>query len=227
MILGNLDSMGFVSIIPIIIAIALCFTVKDVVISLSVACIIGTLLAGQGVFGFPNLLMSSLGNEDFAWIMLFVSFVSVITTMFRKTGAIQGFTAYVEEKNLSRKQISFTAWLIGCLVFFSDCFSPLFVGTSMRSLTDKAKISREKLAYIADSTAAAVTFLYPISGAVVYASSLLIGYGNIKTKSDAIRLFAKSMPFNFYCILSVLFVLLICLDIIKDFGPMKEAEDRG
>ncbi|MEI3175934.1 MAG: Na+/H+ antiporter NhaC family protein [Lachnospiraceae bacterium] len=118
------------------------------------------------------------------------------------------------------------AWVLGMFVYFSDSFSPLFVGCTMRSITDKARISREKLAYIADSTSAPVSVLVPITGWAAL-SGLAVRVGCIATEADGAALFIKAIPFNFYAIIAVLFVGLIASGIVKDFGPMKKAEKRA
>ena len=97
----------------------------------------------------------------------------------------------------------------------------------MRKLSDKAKISREKLAYICDSTSAPVAVFLPITSWSAYLCGLTIGIGAIVTQSDAFNLFVQSMPFNFYAIFSIAFVGLICAGIIPEFGLMKKAELRA
>lgn len=220
-------NLGILSLIPAIIAIVLSFATRNTVVSLMLACIVGTLLAGQGILGFPALLRTSLGTTSFAWVMLLNTFIGVLVAFFQKTGAIQGFAQYIQEKNLSRKSIQLVAWFLGGFVYFSDSFSPLFVGTTMRGISDKAKISREKLSYIADSGAAPVSVLVPITGWAAYLSGLAIGVGSIVTQEDAMGLFLKAIPFNFYAVITILFVGLISGGIIKDFGPMKKAEERA
>lgn len=155
-------TMGFISIIPPLIAIILSFWTKNTVISLTIACLIGTLMAGQGLLGLPTLLKESLGTTSFSWVMLLNTFIAIIVAYFQKTGAIQSFSMKIHDRNLSRKGAQLMAWVLGMFVYFSDSFSPLFVGTTMRSITDKVKVSREKLAYIADSTSAPVSVLVPI-----------------------------------------------------------------
>lgn len=184
-------------------------------------------MAGKGIFGFTDLLKVSLGNEDFVWVVTINMMVAVMAAYFEKSGAIQGFTSIVERKNFKRKSIQLITWLLGCLIFFSDSFSPLFVGGVMRKLSDKAKISREKLAYICDSTSAPVAVFLPITSWSAYLCGLSIGIGAIATQSDAFNLFVEAMPFNFYAFFSVIFVALICLGIIPEFGPMKKAENRA
>ncbi|MCD8197645.1 MAG: transporter [Lachnospiraceae bacterium] len=223
----ELVSMGFISIIPALIAIILSFAIRNTIISLAVACIVGTILAGQGVFGFPTLLKESLGTTSFSWVMLLNTLIAIIVAYFQKTGAIQSFSQMIHDKNLGRRGAQLMAWVLGMFVYFSDSFSPLFVGSTMRSITDKAKISREKLAYIADSTSAPVSVLVPITGWAAYLSGLAVGIGCIATTEDGSALFLKALPYNFYAILAVIMVGLIGSGIVKDFGPMKKAEKRA
>ncbi len=224
---AEIINMGFISIIPAIIAIVLSFVTRNTIVSLVVACITGTLLAGEGLLGFPTLLKNSLGTTSFSWVMLLNTFIAIIVAYFQKTGAIQSFSQMIHDKNLSRRGAQLMAWVLGIFVYFSDSFSPLFVGTTMRSITDKAKISREKLAYIADSTSAPVSVLVPITGWAAYLSGLAVGIGCIVTEEDGSALFLRAVPFNFYAILAVLMVGLVGSGIIKDFGPMAKAEKRA
>ncbi|SHJ31917.1 Na+/H+ antiporter NhaC family protein [Hespellia stercorisuis] len=222
-----METMGFISVIPAIIAIVLSFATKNTVVALAIACIAGTLLAGQGPMGFPTLLKESLGTTSFAWVMLLNTFIGILVAYFQKTGAIQGFSQKVHERNLSRRGAQLMAWVLGMFIYFSDSFSPLFVGSVMRSITDKAKVSREKLAYIADSTSAPVSVLMPITGWAAYLMGLAVGVGCITTDKEASALFLKAIPFNFYPIFAVAFVGLLASGIVKDFGPMKKAEKRA
>ena len=97
----------------------------------------------------------------------------------------------------------------------------------MRNLSDKAKISREKLSYIRIQLLFPVSVMVPITGWAVFISGLLVGMGTIKSPDIAMGVFVQSIPFNFYAILSVLFVGLIAMKVIPDFGPMKKAEERA
>ena len=224
---AEIINMGFISIIPALIAIILSFVTRNTIVSLVAACITGTLLAGQGALGFPTLLKESLGTTSFSWVMLLNTFIAIIVAYFQKTGAIQSFSQMIHDKNLSRRGAQLMAWVLGIFVYFSDSFSPLFVGSTMRSITDKARISREKLAYIADSTSAPVSVLVPITGWAAYLSGLAVGIGCIATDEDAASLFLHAIPFNFYALLAVAMVGLIGSGILKDFGPMAKAEKRA
>ena len=232
----ELTSMGIISIIPAILAIVLSFATKNTIVALAVACIAGITMSGivMGdslvdtlLLGFPTLLKENLGTTSFSWVMLLNTLIGILVAYFQKTGAIQGFSQWVHDKHLSRRGAQLTAWVLGMFVYFSDSFSPLFVGCTMRSITDKARISREKLAYIADSTSAPVSVLVPITGWAAYLSGLAVGIGCIATAEDGSALFLKAIPFNFYPLAAVIFVGLIGSGIIKDFGPMKKAEQRA
>ncbi len=221
-----METMGWISLIPIVIAITLALLTKNTVFSLTIACILGCFLAGKDLWGFTDLLQSALGNGDFMWAALNILLFGVLVTYYEKSGAINAFTRIVNARNIKRKGVQILSWALG-LFCFADSMSPLFVGSVMRKLSDKAKISREKLAYIADTTAAPVGTIYPFTGWCSYLASLAVGFGCITNKDEGFKLMLSAIPFNFYGILSLLMVLLIAVGVIKDFGPMKKAETRA
>ncbi|MFK7862953.1 MAG: Na+/H+ antiporter NhaC family protein [Pseudohongiellaceae bacterium] len=223
----TLDYIGPLSLIPATVAIALAFITRNTVFSLAFACLAGVLVAGQGLMGFPNLLKSALGNTDFSWILLLEIFIGISIAFFQRTGAILNFAKFIEGRQMTRVRVQLIAWFMGMFVYFSDYFSPLFVGATMRTLSDRFKISREKLAYICDSTSAPVSILVPITGWAVLVAGLTIGMGPIDNAGDAMSAFIYSIPFNIYAWLAVVMVGLIAIGIIPDFGPMKAAEQRA
>lgn len=225
--MGESESIGILSIVPASIAVILAFATKNTVFSLAVACTIGVLFLGEGPLGFPNLLVNVVGTTDFSYIFLFTLFIGVAIAFFQRTGAIRNFAEFVEDKKMSRVRVQVTTWVLGMFVFFSDYLSPLFVGSTMRALSDKFQVSREKLAYIADSTSAPVVILIPISGWAIFVAGLLIGKGPIGNMTDAMSVFVAAIPYNVYPILAVAMVGLIASGILPDFGPMKTAEDRA
>lgn len=221
------DYIGPLSLVPATVAITLAFITRNTVFSLAVACLAGVLVAGQGFIGFPNLLVGALGNEGFSWILLLEFFIGMLIAFFQRTGAILNFSLFIERRRMTRKRVQLIAWFMGMFVYFSDYFSPLFVGSTMRALSDRFKISREKLAYICDSTSAPVSILVPITGWAVLVAGLIIDMGPIDSAGQAMRAFIYSIPFNIYSILAVAMVGLIASGILPDFGPMKTAEDRA
>lgn len=223
----TLDYIGPLSLVPATVAILLAFITRNTVFSLAVACLAGVLVAGEGLIGFPNLLKSALGNTDFSWILLLEIFIGISIAFFQRTGAIINFAKFIEERRMTRVRVQLIAWFMGMFVYFSDYFSPLFVGATMRTLSDRFKISREKLAYICDSTSAPVSILVPITGWAVLVAGLTIGMGPIDNAGDAMSAFIYSIPFNIYALLAVVMVGLIATNVIPDFGPMKKAELRA
>ncbi len=218
---------GWLSLIPAILAVILAFITRDAIISLAIGCLAGVLLMGEGLAGFPELLIRALGTRDFIWICLIELFIGILVAFFQRSGAVQMFTQRARSLVNSRKQTQILGWGLGMFIFFSDYFSPLFVGPVMRNITDRARISREKLAYICDSTSAPMTVLAPITGWAVYISGLLIGIGPILDRKIAMSTFVKAIPFNFYAILTIIMVGLIALRWIPEFGPMHRAEQRA
>ncbi|MGD9345672.1 MAG: Na+/H+ antiporter NhaC family protein [Candidatus Aminicenantes bacterium] len=218
---------GWLSLVPPLLAILLAFLTREPVLSLAVACLAGVLLMGQGLLGFPELLARSLGNRDFMWVCLVEICIGILVAFYQRCGSVHMFSQRVLSLTKSRIQTQLMAWGLGMFIFFSDYFSPLFVGPVMRNLTDRARVSREKLAYICDSTSAPVSVLAPITGWAVYITGLLIGIGPILDRHDAMALFIKSIPFNFYGILSIIMVAFVAAKIIPEYGPMKKAERRA
>lgn len=219
---------GILSLAPAFVALLLAFLTRDALFSLTVGILIGIVVTGQNLlFGFSNLLQSALGNADFIWIISIEVFIGMMIALFQKSGAIEAFSAVISRRNIKSRGAQVISWLLGIFIFFSDYFSPLYVGTVMRDITDKAKVSREKLAYICDSTSAPVCTLIPFSSWGIYMAGLLVGLGAFVDKDMAQAAIVKMVPFNFYGIVSIAMVGLIATGILKDFGPMKKAEKRA
>lgn len=219
---------GWLSLLPAITALILAFVTREAVFSLLIGLLVGVLITGQNVlFGFTGILQEALGNADFIWVLSIEVFVGIMIAYFQLSGAIKAFSNAIGKFNIKAKGAQIIAWLLGIFIFFSDYFSPLYVGTVMREITDKARVSREKLAYICDSTSAPVCTLIPFSSWGVYMSGLLIGAGIYVGHDQAMDAVIRMVPYNFYGIFSVLMVGLIAMKIIPEYGPMKQAEKRA
>lgn len=215
------------SIIPPLLAVLLAFITREAVISLAIACMVGVLLMGHGIVGFPSLLTRSLGNENFIWVCMIELCIGVLVAFFQRSGAVAMFTRRAGQLATTRKRVNTLGWGLGLSIFFSDYFSPLFVGPVMRNLTDKFRISREKLAYICDSTSAPLVVLVPFSGWAAYLVGIALKTDVISDKETAVNLFLHAIPYNFYSYFTVLMVGLLALKIIPEFGPMRKAEERA
>jgi len=216
---------NWTSLVPALLAVALAFALRDALVSLLIACLAGVLLMGQGLQGFPPLITRSLGNEDFIWLCGIELCIGVLVAFLQRSGAIALFRDRASRVVTNRRRAGMMGWILGLSVFFSDYFSPLFVGAVMRDLTDRFRISREKLAYICDSTSASVIVLVPISAWAAYLSGLAANAG-VGDLGAGLRLFIRSAPFNLYAILAVIMVGLIVSGLLPDFGPMRVAEER-
>ena len=215
------------SIIPPLLAVGLAFITRDAIISLLIACFVGILMMGEGIAGFPPFLVRALGNEDFIWICLIEFCIGILVAFLQRSGAITMFTERAGTWVKNRRQVSLLGWGLGVTIFFSDYFTPLFVGPVMRDITDKFRISREKLAYICDSTAAPLLSIIPITSWAVYMGGLSVGTAGIVDRDMAMTVFLRSIPYNFYGLLTVMMVGLIAVRFIPEFGPMKKAEERA
>lgn len=219
---------GILSLLPALVALILAFVTREAVFSLLIGVLVGVVVTGQNVLlGFTGLTQDALGNADFIWVLMIEVFVGIMIAYFQKSGAIQAFSDVVGKKTVKQRGAQLLAWLLGIFIFFSDYFSPLYVGTVMQPITDKANVSREKLAYICDSTSAPVCTIIPFASWGVYMAGLLVGIGTFATNDQAMTAVVKMVPFNFYGILSVIMVGLIASGILPDYGPMAKAEKRA
>lgn len=219
---------GILSLAPALVALILAFITRDALFSILIGVLIGILVTGQNLlFGFSSIVQSALGNADFIWVIGIEVFIGMMVALFQKSGAIDAFSNMLSKKSIKAKGAQTIAWLLGIFIFFSDYFSPLYVGTVMRGITDKARVAREKLAYICDSTSAPVCTLIPFSSWGIYMAGLLVGIGAFVDKDIATEAVIKMIPFNFYGIASIIMVGLISTGILKDYGPMKKAEKRA
>jgi len=208
------------ALIPPIVAIALALLTKEVYMSLIVGILAGALL----FTGFNPLLavettMNIMQNKmsDNIGILLFLAFLGILVTLITKSGASKAYGDWAAKRIKSERGALLATSFLGMLIFVDDYFNCLTVGTVMRPVTDKYKVSRAKLAYVIDSTAAPVCIIAPISSWAAAVGSSLPENAGI----DGFSLFIRTIPFNFYALLALIFMLYIIYKGI-DFGTMKK-----
>lgn len=212
------------SLIPPIVAIALALITKEVYLSLLIG-----ILSGAFLFSGPNpvhavehvvaIMGEKIGGN--VNILLFLSFLGIVVALITKSGASKAYGEWASKSIKSKRGALLSTMLLGSMIFVDDYFNCLTVGTVMRPVTDKHKISRAKLAYIIDATAAPVCIIAPISSwAAAVGSSLPENSG-----VDGFRLFLRTIPFNLYAILTIIFMLFLIIRGI-DFSAMKKYNDR-
>lgn len=229
---GLLEHMGILSILPPIIAIFLAFWTRNVIFSLFLGTYIGVLILVNynpitGVTSFiGDYLFVQLTDSYNAAVIVLLIFIGGFVTLVEKSGGGVAFAKSAEKLINSRMKGQLGAWFGGILIFFSDLGTPLIVGPVFENIFDKLKISREKLAWIIDSTASPVAVMVPFIGWGVYIMGLINQeYENLGITESDFTAFISSLPYFIYPILAVLIVPAIIFTKF-DFGPMKLAEER-
>lgn len=226
-------SMDFIlSVLPPVIAIALAFITRNVIISLFIGCLAGVLIILNG--NALIMIQTLIGDYFFvqltegynAGIIVLLLFIGGFVTLIEQSGGGQAFAGMFIKYIKTRVSAQLGAFIGGLIIFFSDLGSPLINGPVFESIFDKLKISREKLAWIIDSTASPVAVMIPFIGWGVYIMGLL--NSQIEQLSLNITdwdLFMQSLPYFIYPILAVTVVPVIILS-KREIGPMRKAEIR-
>ena len=227
-----MEHWGWWSIVPPVLTIALALATKDVVLSLFLGIMSGTLIASGGnlfaaIMLFSDKLVTNLGDGWNMRIFMFLVLLGALVGLMAKTGASRAFGDWASAHVKTRRGTLLATWVFGVVVFIDDYFNSLAIGTAMRPVSDRMKISRAKLAYILDSTAAPVCILAPVSTWVVTVMSYMRGAeGFDKLGVSELSLFIQTIPYNLYAIFAILMVLAITLT-KRDFGPMLASELRA
>jgi Na+/H+ antiporter NhaC len=223
-----METYGWLSILPPLLAIFLAIKTKHVYISLILGIWLGWTIIHSwnpvsGLIDTLGALVNVFKDEDNTRVILFSGLVGAIITFTQYSGGMKGFINWVVGKGLvrTRKSAGLLAWFLGFIIFIEANICVLVSGAVTRPIFDKLKISREKLSYILDSTSAPKCILIPLNAWGAFVIGLLI----IQGVENPIRVLISSMPFNFYAILALLLVLITILT-ERDFGPMKKAEHR-
>lgn len=224
---------GWLSILPPLVAIVLAFVTKQVLLSLFLGVFLGaTMLNGWNPgFGFlrslDQYILGSLADPDSASVIIFLLAIGGMIGVVNKMGGTLAVAEGLGKKVKSPKTAQLFTWVLGILVFFDDYANTLIVGPTMRPLTDKNNVSKEKLSYIIDSTAAPITGLALVSTWVGYMIGVISdSYKGMGMEVNGYSVFLKTIPYMYYCIFTLFMVLMIILT-QRDFGPMYEAEKRA
>lgn len=222
---------GFWSLIPPLLAIGLAIKTKQVVFSLSLGIFVGYLiLQGGNVFeGFLATITAfvdvfqSQGNTR---TIILTLIIGALIQLIKYSGGINGFINWVQKRLSGKKnfkgKIQATSALTGFLIFVESNISILTVGTIFRPLFDKHKIPREKLAYLADSSSAPSCVLFPLNAWGAYVMGLLLAFPSL----DPFKTLVYSIPFNFYAILTLIFVFWLSFS-GREYGEMKKIAERN
>lgn len=223
-----MDTHGWLSVLPPVLAILLAIKTKHVYISLLFGIWMGwTILSGgnplTGIILTVNALVAVFQDADNTRVILFSAMIGAIITFTQYSGGVQGFINWIVGKGIiqNRKSAGILAWFLGVVIFIESSICVLVSGAVSRPIFDKVKCSREKLAYILDSTSAPKCILIPLNAWGAFVLGLLAAQG----VDEPVHLFISSIPFNFYALLALALVLGVVIS-GRDFGPMKAAETR-
>lgn len=219
----------FWALVPPVIAIGLALITKEVYSSLFVGIVVGGLLASS--FN-PLGTVDAIVNEGLigavsgsAGIFIFLVLLGVLVALINKTGATEAFGNWAKKHIKTRAGAMLATFALGVLIFIDDYFNCLTVGSVMMPVTDSHKVSRAKLAYLIDATAAPICMIAPISSWAAAVSKYAEGTG-----MNGIELFIRAIPFNFYSLMTLIFILLTIFMKV-DYGPMaiheKNAIEKG
>jgi len=224
---------GLLTILPPLIAILLALIFRQVLPALFIGIWFGTgLLAGLNPWtGLVRLidtyLVEAMTDKDHVRIIIFSMTLGGMVGLITRCGGAQGLVKSLTRLAVSRRMSQLSTWLMGLLIFFDDYSNTLMVGNTMRPFTDKMRVSREKLSFIVDSTAAPVASVALISTWIGFELALISSsISQLGLQENAYWLFLKALPYNFYSWACLVFVLMVILS-RRDFGPMYTAEMRA
>jgi Na+/H+ antiporter NhaC len=213
----------FWSLVPAIVAIALALITKEVYSSLFIGILIGGVfysgLSFTGFFThvFQDGFITQLSDSYNVGILLFLVVLGIMVALMNKAGGSAAFGNWAKKHIKSKVGAQLATICLGVMIFIDDYFNCLTVGSVMRPVTDKYKVSREKLAYLIDATAAPVCIIAPISSWAAAVS------GFVTEGENGLALFIKAIPFNFYALLTI--VMMLALVLMKtEYGKMSKYE---
>ncbi len=213
------------SLLPPVIAIALALITKEVYSSLFIGIVVGGLLysnfsfEGTVLHVFESGIVSVLSDSYNVGILVFLVILGAMVCLMNKAGGSAAFGRWAQGHIKSRVGAQLATIVLGCLIFIDDYFNCLTVGSVMRPVTDKYKVSRAKLAYIIDATAAPICIIAPIS-------SWAAAVAGFAEDGQGLNLFIRAIPFNFYAILTV--VMMVGMVLMKtEFGLMGKFEENA
>ena len=215
----------FWSLVPAVVAIVLTLITKEVYSSLFLGIIMGALFftGFNPVAAFETVVkggfVSVLSDSYNVGILIFLVVLGTVVALLNKSGGSKAFGEWAAKNIKTKTGALLATWFFGVLIFVDDYFNCLTVGSVMRPVTDKYKVSRAKLAYIIDATAAPVCIIAPISSWAAAVSGFV-------ENEDGLSLFIKAIPYNYYAILTMVFIVVTTILGIN-FGKMKQCEDAA
>lgn len=218
-----MEHFGLLSLIPPILAIGLALITKEVISSLVIASFVGLVIYSNGsLLGAFTEFFDLMAAEitDGAYIIIFLCLCGAVVSVVSKSGGAAAYGEWANKRIKTKFSAMASTSVLGMLIFVDDYFNCMTVGTVMSPITDRFKISRAKLAYVIDATAAPICALIPISSMAAYAMSIGADAG---LGGSSLSVYLSSLPFNLYTIVTLIMIFFMA-KFGLDFGKMAEAE---
>tara|TARA_R110000737_G_scaffold194613_2_gene215767 strand:+ start:21917 stop:23641 length:1725 start_codon:yes stop_codon:yes gene_type:complete len=212
---------GIWSLLPALITIALCLLTREPLTALLGGIVVGAIMLGRYDLTDKVIIPNLAKEGTAALLLLYLWLLGGLLGIWSKTGAAQAFANYMTKHFVKgRKSAKLVSWLLGILFFQGGTMSTVLVGTTVRPLADKAKVSHEEMSYIVDSTASPIASILAFNAWPAYVQALIFipGVSFLATEADRISFFFQSIPFSFYSIFAVTGTLLLSLNITTFSG---------
>jgi len=226
-------AMGWISILPPLLAISLALIFRQVLVALLCGVWLGATLIENGnvltglLRTLDTYLVRALADPDHVSVVLFSLLIGGMVGMISRSGGTAGLVMKLTRLCRTPRSTQLTGWLMGVLVFFDDYANSLIVGPAMRPLCDRTRVSREKLSYIVDSTAAPVASLAMISTWIGFEIGLISdAFRSLGAEVNSYWIFVQTIPYRFYTIIALALVALVAI-LSRDVGSMWRAEVRA
>ncbi len=225
---GEDMSWGWKSLLPTLVVVVTAVLSRRPFESMIAGCVAGLVMLDPNnlIAPFTDNISKVMGDETIVWIILVCGLMGGFIQLLEVSGCLNGFTEWLKLKIKSRRQSLVATATLGVVVFIDDYLNCLAVSSSVKKLTDYYKVSREKIAYLIDSTAAPMCVIVPISTWAVFFAGLLEENG-IASENQGMSLYVSSIPFMMYAWVAILIAYGVATGVIGDFGPMKKAEARA
>ncbi|MEM7078138.1 MAG: Na+/H+ antiporter NhaC family protein [Pseudomonadota bacterium] len=213
---------------PALVAVVTAILTRRPIESLLAGVFIGLLLIepGGAVVNFSAILLQVMMDETIAWVIIVCGLMGSLIALLMRVGAASAFSRALAARASGQSSALLYTWLLGLLIFIDDYLNALAVGSAMRKVTDKFGVSREKLAYVVDSTAAPICMLVPVSTWAVFFAGVLES-SDLAAPGQGMALYISSIPYVLYAWVAVLIVPLVAINKIPALGMMRTADAQA
>lgn len=224
----QVSDLGALCLLPTALVFTLALWTRRPIESLLSGSLLGLLmLHGTGfVNGMAETSVAVLVDPDVAWVILVCGLMGGLIALLMRSGATSAFTVFLADRVGTEKRALLATWVLGICLFVDDYLNSLAAGAAMRDITDRCRISREKLAYVIDSTAAPVSVIVPFSTWGAFFGGLLVANG-LAEEGQGLSVYISAIPYMFYAWAAVLVVPLVIAGWIPALGSMASAEHRA